>query len=204
MPGWCAKIRSSPSRLAAHSQGAALGARLLKERIAPGPLRQRLVAAWLIGVPLSAAELGGMPACSTPEQTGCVVTFNARGLDYEPGVFEFARPGSSSEPLCVNPLLGRSGADLAPRERHSGAVFFDTEAPALLPAFTGAVCRDGRLTLTDPPSLPWRGLPSAILLGVMGRGNFHSVELQVFYVDLRRDAARRVAAHQASEVAPPG
>ena len=194
--------RSGPTRpflILAHSQGAALGARLLRERIAAGPLRLRLVAAWLVGVPLTSADLGGLPACAAPEQTGCVVTFNARGPEYRPGTFEFARKDSSVEPLCVNPLLGRTGDELAPRERHRGAVFFDTAAPALLPSFTGAGCRDGRLWLTDPRELPWRGLPSALLLRVMGRGNFHSVELQVFYADLRHDAARRLAAHQALE-----
>lgn len=191
-----------PFVLAGHSQGAILGARLLRDRVATTALRQRLVVAYLIGAPLSVADTGGVAACGSPQEVGCVVAYNARGSAYETGAFEIVSAAAPSEHLCVNPLLGAASAAEAPRTRHGGAVFFDVEHPQLLPAFTAAACRDGRLILVEPQPLPWRGLPSAVLRWVMGFENYHSVELQVFYVDLRHDAIRRVQAHRSPP--PPG
>lgn len=42
-----------PFLLASHSQGSVLAYRLLREEIAPTALRERLLAAWLIGAPLT-------------------------------------------------------------------------------------------------------------------------------------------------------
>ncbi len=66
-----------PFLLASHSQGSVLAFRLLREEIAPSERRERLVAAWLIGAPLTqeavAQELPELPPCASPEQTGCVI-----------------------------------------------------------------------------------------------------------------------------------
>lgn len=185
-----------PFLLVGHSQGALLAARLLREHIVNGPDRERLVAAWLIGAPLVAADIAPLRPCSAPDETGCVVAYNARGPDHEKNVIELGRGVPEEQRLCVNPTLGTHSGELVPRARHGGAVFFDADRPALLPAFLASQCRDGRLVVTELQPLPPRDVMSAILLRVMGTGNHHPIEVQLFYADLRADAARRVAAHQ--------
>jgi hypothetical protein len=64
-----ARTGERPFILAGHSQGAVLAARLLRERIAGSPAQQRLVAAYLVGAPLHAGELGGVPVCEGPRAT---------------------------------------------------------------------------------------------------------------------------------------
>ncbi len=187
-----------PFLVVGHSQGAALAARLLRERIAARPERALLVAAYLPGALLSSADVGGLPACATRDATGCVVSFNARGPAWQPDAFELDVSATPEPHQCVNPVLGRAGDDPTTREQHAGAVFFDVETPALLPAFAAARCRDGHLIISDHAPVPWRDLPSAMLLWIMGGQNFHPVEVQLFYADLRADAARRVAAFLAS------
>lgn len=187
-----------PFVLVGHSQGAALAARLLHERIAPGPERARLVAAYLPGALLSSSDVGGLAACAFREQTGCVVSFNARGPSWTPDAFELDVTVGPEPHLCVNPVLGRAGDDVTTAAQHAGAVFFDVQEPALLPAFAAARCQEGRLVVTEHGPVPWRGLPSAILLWVIGKHNLHPVEVQLFYADLRADAARRVAAFVAA------
>lgn len=188
-----------PFLLVGHSQGAALAARLLRERIAAGPERARLVAAYPLGALLSSSDLGGVPACGARDQAGCVVTFNARGPDFvEDAAFELDASASAEPHLCVNPVLGAAAEEPVARNRHGGALFFDAEQPALLPAFAAAQCRRGRLVVTELQPLPPRDLPSAMLLWVMGGDNFHPIEVQLFYADLRADAARRVAAYLAT------
>ncbi len=184
-----------PFILAGHSQGAFLGARLLRERIATGEARGRLVAAYLIGAPLTADELGGLRACAAPTETGCVVTFNARGPRHERDGFDFVTNAPEEARLCVNPTLGAASAEPVPAARHGGAVFFDSARAALLPAFAASQCAGGRLVVRELAPLPQRDLMSGVLLWVMGGENYHPLEFQLFYADLRRDAARRLQAH---------
>lgn len=192
------RVGDRPFILAGHSQGSVLAARLLRERIAAGPLRERLVAAYLVGAALTAQHLGGVSACTTREETGCVITFNARGPGHEPDAFELDPGVPEKERLCVNPTLGAVSSEMVPRSRHGGAVFFDAEHPALTPAFAASVCSQGRLVVSDMHPLPDRGAMSSILLRVMGGENFHPVEYQLFYADLREDARRRATAFVSS------
>jgi len=182
-----------PFILAAHSQGSVLGARLLKEVIASSDERTHLVAAYLIGAPLSVDDLGGVPVCAAPTQTGCIVSYNARGVGHTPNPIDFAGTGPEDQRLCVNPVLGMATSSPSSPAQHHGAVFFDAAVPAVLPAFLGARCSQGRLVVSDMGPLPERDWMSGVLLWVMGGTNFHPVEYQLFYVDLRLDAARRVA-----------
>jgi len=72
--------RARPFILASHSQGTVLAARLLRERIANQPIGRTLVAAYLIGGPISRETIGkDVPVCETATQTGCVFGWNARG-----------------------------------------------------------------------------------------------------------------------------
>ncbi len=188
------RIGQRPFLIAGHSQGAALGARLIRERVASTGLVDRLVVAYLVGGPLRAEDVG-LPVCRSSEQTGCVAAWNARGPAYEANGFEFDAddPGTMRDRLCVNPLSWRADEIHVPANAHLGAVFFDTPEPAVLPEFADAQCRDGALVLTTAGDLQ-RDIPSKVLLWLMGPDNYHPVEYQLYYLDLRRNAATRVDA----------
>lgn len=186
-----------PFLLAAHSQGTLLAYRLLREEIAPTALREQLVAAWLIGGPLTeealAREMPTVVPCASPEQTGCIIGWNARGPDYAPGTFEFAsEPGTQ---LCVNPLGWRHDETPMPASANRGAVFLDAEPVLVAPGFASAQCRGGRLVVSLGGRPP-RDLRSRILDRVLGPGNFHPIEYQLFFADIRENAAQRLRAWQ--------
>jgi hypothetical protein len=191
------RTQGRPFIIAAHSQGAVLSARLVREVVASSSERGLLVAAYLVGAPLVLEDLGGVPLCTTPTSTGCVVTFNARGAEHVDVGVDFAalkRPGL----LCTNPTAASTTTTFVQREYHGGAVFFDAPTPALLPMFVASRCRDdGILEVTNMSSLPDRGVMDAVLVRVMGGHNFHPVEYQLFYTDLRADAVRRSRVHVA-------
>ncbi|MEM9463313.1 MAG: DUF3089 domain-containing protein [Myxococcota bacterium] len=184
-----------PFVLVGHSQGAILGARLLREQVVGTPLQPRLVAAYLLGGPLGHDDVGGLPACASAEQTGCVVAYNARGPNYAPNGLEFDAddPETMRRRICVNPLTWRLDGAHAPSSAHAGAVFFDTESPAVVPAFADAQCIEGQLVVTTMGD-PQRDLLSRILLWMMGPDNYHPIEVQLFYLPLRHNAITRVAA----------
>ena len=190
-----------PFILAAHSQGTVHARRLLREAVSGTPVRHQLVAAYLIGIPLAEGSLRqtlpDIPICSSPEQTGCLIGWNARGANHtdrirvrEPVTDAASALGPS---LCVNPLTWRHDAEPAPRERNEGAVFLEATPPQVRPGLTGAQCKDGKLEVLIGGDLP-RDFMSRLLDLAMGEGNYHPVEFQLFYMNIRRNAAERVAA----------
>lgn len=192
-----------PFVLASHSQGTALAERLLREKIWGKPLAQELVAAYLIGGPVTPETLGkDLPVCATEDQWGCVVAFNVRGPRYRDSTWEFKNRNGGGDPLasriCVNPLSWKMDGATATADLHQGALFFDTPTPALLRTFTDATCRNGRVVVDHMGELPKRDLPSHILLWIMGPDNYHPIEYQLFYVNLRQNAGRRVEAYLAA------
>ncbi len=189
-----------PFILAGHSQGAILATRLLRERIVGQALARRLVAAYLPGAPVRLEALEGMPACGEPTSTGCVVSWHARGPGYERNGLEFDAedPDTMTGRLCVNPITWSTDGGHAAAEQGAGALFFDADSPAIKPAFADAQCVGGSLIITTHGDLE-RDLMSRLLLWVMGPENYHPVEYQLYYLDIRRNAVARVEAFVARQ-----
>jgi hypothetical protein len=189
-----ARTGERPFIIAGHSQGAMLSARLVRERIAGSALEQRLVVAYLPGGAVR-AETIGVPVCDAPTQTGCVVSWNARGPKFEHNQFELdaSDEHTMAGRICVNPITWTTDGLAAAADRNAGAIFFDTELPVIKPAFADARCADGVLVVTGMGDAE-RDVMSRVLLWVMGPENYHPIDVQLFYVDLRSNAVARVQA----------
>jgi hypothetical protein len=188
-----------PLIVAAHSQGSGHGLRLVSELIsdlAGDPsLRDRLVAAYLIGaaVPEDALSrtLPGVPLCATPEQTGCAVFYNTIDRGARAARFEEVRvwyPGGAelvtgATMLCVNAVTWRADADASALEAHLGAVDLAEEEGAPEPAILTAQCAEGLLEVELSDS-DWDTIG----------GDQHVHDYALFYMDLRANAAARAAA----------
>ncbi len=185
-----------PFVLAGHSQGSILAERLLIEEIAGTALQERLVWAVLPGGTATAAGLRehGLLPCSSGDDLGCVAGWNARGPGFEPNAFELAR-SDDRELLCTNPLDWSDGV-------HLGAVFLEDPDSAPRPDFAQSRCQDGTLVLTEVQPMR-RDLPSRILDWVLGPENYHPVEVQLFFVNIRESSTRRVQAFLARSGTPP-
>ena len=93
-----------PIILAGHSQGALHLTHLLRDRIAGQPIAKRVVAAYVVGWPVSVeADIPalGLPACSGPEATGCILSWQ-----------------SYAEPAEPDAMLKSFDASTAPNGRH--------------------------------------------------------------------------------------
>jgi hypothetical protein len=190
-----------PFLIAAHSQGSMLAYRLLREEVSRTALREALVAAWIIGGAIGEEDvreqLPDIPPCAGPEQVGCIIAWNARAPGYQTGPFEMRVRVREGHPLgtllCVNPLSGRHDGVAVEAERNRGAVFFDTEPALFLPGFTGAACREGLLEVVPVGQVP-RDFMSTLLDRALGPGNYHPVEYQLFFADIRHNARVRLDA----------
>ena len=133
-----------------------------------------------------------IPACDSPEATGCVTAWNARGPRYTPNSIVLQR--SDPRPLlCSNPLSWRDDGAPVPAQQNPGAVFLETQDLSVRPAFSDAQCVDGTLIVRDLQAPP-RDLASRILDYVMGPQNYHPIEYQIFFMSIRENVARRIRA----------
>jgi hypothetical protein len=188
-----------PIILAGHSQGALHLERLLKEKIAGTPLAKRIVAAYVVGWPISAtADLPslGLPACGAPAATGCILSWMSFADPANPdlilGQWEKTRGLTGGERrqkdvLCVNPISGvENGA--APPAANPGTLVpsADLRSATLVPGAVGAHC-DGGLLILD-------GAIPAIGSFTLPGNNYHVYDYALFWGAIRADAARRLAA----------
>ncbi len=188
----------APIVLVGHSQGAYHLKRLLKEQVAGTPLATRVVAAYVIGWPVSTDhDLPGMglPACARPDQSGCVMSWlsYAEPADTSETLGAYARfpaldgksPGSSPF-LCSNPLTGGIGGS-AGVDANLGTLKPDAEGSGatLLPKQVPARCGiDGVLLIGQPPEMGEYVLPG---------NNYHVYDIPLFWANVRADVARRAA-----------
>ncbi len=190
----------APIVLAGHSQGANHLLRLIRERIKGTALAERIVAAYIVGWPVSPAHdlpALGFPACTSPAQAGCVMTWLSFAEPAEPGLLLHtyrAEPGFDGLPrgeepvLCTNPLTG-GAAPAAPASANRGTLVpsADLTAGKLTPGLVPARCdpKTGLLLIGEPPKLGAYVLPG---------NNYHIYDLLLFWSNVREDIARREAA----------
>ena len=189
-----------PIVLAGHSQGAAHVLRLLRDVVAGTELEPRIAAVYAPGWPISLAhDLPALPlpACASPGQSGCIVSYLSFADDGDPGqlLTRYSQmPGLDGQPrgtedpvLCVNPLTGMAGGSAPASDNLGTLVPEDSLATAeLVSGAVGARCgENGILYIGDPPELGQ---------GVLPGGNYHVYDIPLFWKNLQEDVVRRVTA----------
>ncbi len=188
-----------PIIVAGHSQGALHLMRLLREKIAGRPLAARIVAAYVIGWPVSIDHdlpSLGLPGCSTADQAGCVLSWQSFATPADPkqiveaydatiGLDGKARRGSTM--LCVNPLTGTRGASIDARANVGTLIpRLDLKQADLVAGRVPAGCDPRGFLMIGPP-------PEGITAYVLPGNNYHVFDYSLFWANVRRDAARRLA-----------
>jgi hypothetical protein len=190
------------------NQGALHILRLLQKQ--PAELRNNIIAIYMIdqALPVSLLKqesgkslLGSITPCKSLQETQCFMNFfsvsanNNRKIylarKYSPvydKISGYYKRGKI-DTFCTNPLNGGSN-DIADEKLNSGAVaaskLEEGAEPALLPAATGAICKDG-LLLVD--SLR----PSVLSPPVFELGSFYKVSsYNLFYDNLKTDVQERI------------
>jgi hypothetical protein len=107
-----------PIVIASHSQGTTHAKRLLKDFFENKPLKNRLVAAYLIGMSISKNYFTDLSPCRDSAQTGCFVGWRTYRKGYEP---EFVRK-ENGDGLVTNPLTWTSTDEYAPKSLNKGGV----------------------------------------------------------------------------------
>lgn len=193
---------NAPIILAAHSQGALHLERLLREKVAGRSIAKQVVAAYVVGWPISiTADLPklGLPACTSKQQVGCILSWMTFGDPPNPDLILDqwektkglnGKDRRKGDMLCVNPITGtQNGSDthgvggyLVPTaDLRSATISYDAIA---------ASCHNGLLMVGG--NLP--DLGPYVLPG----NNYHVYDYALFWGAVRSDASRRLFAWQES------
>ncbi len=166
-----------PILLAAHSQGTLHAKRLLADRFDGQPLGDRLVAAYLVGMPIRRAEFSDIPVCTSPKQTGCFVSWRTYREDFKPGPDQ-----DDPEVAVVNPLTWTTDRTRAPATLNRGGVLYNF-AGGIMPELVWAEIRGAGL-YTNKPSF----------FGDLffNSKNYHIADYNFFWMNVRENAGTRV------------
>ncbi len=211
-----------PFIVAGHSQGSIHAMRLLEKIDADESLRGRLVAAYIPGAGHPMKRFGTAYAhlkpCEEPTQTMCVASWDT----YREGAaVEGADPivyWNDGEPTpvpkttkrqCTNPVSWRGGEEASKKEAHLGAVepnnvgngftFIDllmSSEPLGLDVvglkkprakMVSARCEGPALRVPDLSTVDYPAMETQ-------PGNYHMLDYELFYMDIRANAVARVKA----------
>lgn len=193
-------LEQNPARpiiLAAHSQGSAHLLRLMQEVVAGTPIAGRIVAAYVVGWPVSVASdlpAIGLPACERRTQAGCVLSWQSFAEPADPQAIQTVydagdgltgKPRRGTRMLCTNPLTGTPDSAAA-ASRNLGTLKPDGEngKGELVRGAVPARCdRHGYLLIGDPPNLGPFVLPG---------NNYHVYDYSLFWANVRADANERL------------
>lgn len=188
-----------PIILAGHSQGSLHLTNLLKDRVAGTPLASRIVAAYVVGWPVSEetdiSEMG-LESCGTPEQTRCILSWQsfAEPADYGRIIEVYdmtigfnGQPRKDSKLLCSNPINGDIDS-VADASANLGTLVPNddlSEATLVVGAVPAKCDKRGFLLIGDPPEIGPYALPG---------NNYHVYDYSLYWTNIRADVQRRMMA----------
>jgi hypothetical protein len=165
-----------PFIIASHSQGTVHAVRLIQEFIDGQALQQKLVAAYLIGMPVRNNVFKSLAPCQTADDISCFVSWRTLRKNYLPEAFP-----TGPEIIVHNPLNWKMDDTFIPKDQSKGMVLRNFDK--VLSHRVDAQVHDGVLWV-NKPKFPWSFL--------FTRKNYHIVDLNFFYVDVRENAVHRV------------
>lgn len=166
-----------PIIIASHSQGTTHAQRLLREFFENKVLKNRLVAAYIIGMAIPKDSFTTLEPCRDSCSTGCLIGWRTFKEGYEP---EYVKEEKGSS-WVVNPLTWTSSEEQAPRSLNKGAVISNFNE--IIPRITDARIHDGILWVHRPH------FPGSIFLRTK---NYHIGDINLFYLNIRENIRTRI------------
>jgi hypothetical protein len=170
-----------PIIIASHSQGTTHAKRLLSDRFDSKPLRKKLIAAYLVGMPVSANAYSTIPVCENATQTGCFVSWRTYRKDFTP---KKNYRDTVSNIAVVNPLSWTTDETRAPANLNKGGVLYNYEKGPM-PGLVWAERRGAGLFTSKPKFF------GDVLFRTK---NYHIGDFNLFWVNVRENTVERVEA----------
>lgn len=162
-----------PIVLASHSQGTTHSRRLLKDYFDTPQMKAQLVCAYVVGYALHREDYTLLRPCASPTATNCYVTW----ASFRDG-FPYPKRDTYYGNVCVNPISW--ALDSLPATTHGGILLGEKRKKR----FTSTAYISGdQLMVTTNMAL------------MRKRKVLHVADFSLFWMDVRKNAADRVAAY---------
>jgi hypothetical protein len=166
-----------PLIIASHSQGTTHAAHLIKDFFDnDGTLKNKLVVAYIVGIPVPKNYFRFIPVCENENQTGCFCSWRT----FEEG-FELKK--TETEMAVVNPLTWKTDNTFAPATLNKGAVYRD---------FSKVVVGENSAQIHH--NILWTNKPKFKGSFLMRTKNFHAGDFNIFYMNVRENTKQRISA----------
>lgn len=167
-----------PFMLAGHSQGSTHLIRLIKEEIEGKHIQQQMVAAYVIGMPVTDTTFKTLPIADSATQVHCYITWNTYRWGAPLREYDYFKGGK-----VVNPLNWTTNGSYTPAEMNLGGVTFKFKR------IDTAVCDAQEHTTTLWIHKPKK--PGYYKIG----NSYHLYDYNLFYMNIRQNALTRTAAY---------
>lgn len=172
--------KGRPLILAGHSQGALHLIRLLKEDFDDAFRSKKLVVAYIIGYPVPKSSFKYLKICSYPEETSCFCSWRTFKMGAKPKFLKKEEPVWVTNPLSWDTIPGK----YVDKSMNLGTVL-DNFNKAPVTHQSGVEIYKGIL---------WADKPKFKFSFLYPFSNFHRGDMNIFYMNIRENAERRLRA----------
>jgi hypothetical protein len=165
-----------PFIIASHSQGTTHAKRLIKDYIDTTTIKNRMIVAYLLGIPVAADEFQNIPLCKDSLTTGCFVSWRT----YRRGVSSSGY-SNDSWAAVVNPLTWTTDSTRASKSLHKGAILYQFNKKVKSP-------NDAQIH----GNLLWISRPRFFGGFMYKTKNYHPGDYNLFYLNVQQDVRRRI------------
>jgi len=170
---------NKPFILAAHSQGSFHARLLLQEFIDTTSLKEKLIAAYLVGMPIKEGEFQKIKPCADAEENMCYVSWNTFRDKHFPKKYEEIYKGS----VTVNPITWKQDTTYSLIKDHEGVLMKNFKK--VYKNNFAARASNGVLWITKP------NIPLSFMYPTK---NYHIGDYNLFWFNVRKNAEERTNA----------
>ncbi len=170
-----------PIIIAAHSQGTTHGKQLVKTFFDGTSIQQKLVAAYLVGIPVEENWFSSLKPCESPAQTGCILSWRTFKEGYKPDYVL----KETNKAIVTNPLTWSINDSTASRQENKGGIV--TNFNQLVKKIAGANNADGVI---------WTAKPKFFGNIFFTTKNYHVGDYNLYYLSVRDNVKERVTAYK--------
>jgi hypothetical protein len=168
--------QGKPIVIASHSQGTLHAARLIKDFFDGKPLRDQLVAAYLVGIGIPKDAFSDVQLMKQPDETGGFVSWNAYKKEKLPKRYNYWYKGkTTTNPITWDHQLTSDYKD------HKGVLYSDLK---IYPQSLEVMVNNGMLWVTLPK------IPKRFWLSFVS--NYHFADINLFWEDIRQNTQLRI------------
>lgn len=170
--------KGRPFIIAGHSQGTRHSGKLIKEVIEPNPeLAKRMVAAYLVGMPVPPGYFSTTEVCDNPLENNCFVSWCTYQKGYYPPNY---KSSGYENAICVNPLSWKTDSTLVSRKENLGGITWKFNK--IEENINNAQVNKGILWI-EKPHVPGRWL--------IKMDNYHVADYNLFWFNIRENVKNR-------------